>query len=115
VALADFRPAADKLLEGGQHGFLLAVEADDGKERDLPAEFLWVRIGVIAKDDARLLEPTDATESGWVGQAGAVGRFDVGHPPVGCELRPDTAIDCVQDGRVAERAFHSRMIPDAGR
>ena len=37
VALAHLGPGADVLLERGQHGFFLAVQADDREEGDFPA------------------------------------------------------------------------------
>ena len=90
--------------------FLLAVQAHDGEEGDLPAELLRIGVGVIAADHAGLLQPAHAAQAGRRGDAGPARQLDVGHPAVGLKLRQDATVDRVQDGRIGCGALHPRNI-----
>ena len=58
--LAHLGPRGDELLEGGEHGFPLALQADDGEEDDLPAEAVSSVSASMPADDAGLLQPANA-------------------------------------------------------
>ena len=97
VTFAHFRPASHQRLEGGKDGLLLAVQADDGEEGDLPAQLLRVGVGLVAADDARLFQPAHPAQARRGGDAGAARQFNVGDPAIRLQLEQNAAVDGVQD------------------
>ncbi len=96
VALAHLRPVRHLRLEASQHRLLLAVEPDQGEERDRPAQRLRIGVAMVAADDAELLEPAHAAQAGRRRDAGAAGQLDIGHAAVLLELADDAAVDGVE-------------------
>jgi hypothetical protein len=75
VTLAHLGPGGDELFEGGEHGLALALQANDGEEGDLPAEAVRIGIGMVATDDAGLLQPADAAQARGRGNPGTAGQL----------------------------------------
>ena len=74
---------------------------------------------MVAADHAGLLQAADAAQAGRRGDAGPARQLDVGHPPVGLQLRQDAAVDRVEDRRVVVgafmlRAFYARALMCVG-
>ena len=70
-------------------------------------ELLRVGVGVVAADDAGLLQPADAAQAGRRGDAGAAGQLHIGHAAVGLQFGQDAAVDGVEVGRLGQAAASS--------
>src|SRR6185312_3311065 len=116
VAFAHFGPGGDQLLEGRQDRLLLAVQPDDGEERNLPAELLWIWIGVVPANDPGLLQPSHATQARRRRDAGPARQLHVGDAAVVLQLGQDLAVDRVQDRgrRFGVGCFHARCATFPG-
>ena len=105
------KPSGDQLLKSRQNSFPLAIESDDGKERNFPAELLRVAIGVIATDQAGFFQPADASQAGRCGDPGTPCQFDIRHPAVNLQLGKDPTVNRIQQGWFCGLQFHeSRFI-----
>ena len=105
VALTHLGPFGAHGFEGGQHHLFLTFQPDDGEEGDLPAQLLRLGIGVVAADDAGLLQPADAAQARRRGDARPAGQLDIGHTAIGLQFGQDAAVDRVQYGCLGRR-FH---------
>lgn len=82
MALPHLRPCGNLILERGEHRLLLAVQPDQSKQRDRPAQPCPVRIGMIAPDHVIFLQPAHAAQA-WRGRnAYPPCQFHVRHAPV---------------------------------
>src|ERR1700679_447298 len=96
VTLPHFRPAPRAFLEMLEIAILLAGQPDKDKAGDFKAQRLAVQFGVIALDEARLLQRADAAQAGWRGDLGAARQFHIGDAAIGLELRQYAKINGVQ-------------------
>ena len=96
VALADLGPALHQGLEGAQVVLRLARQADLGEDGDAEAERRGVEVGVIAADEAGLLERAHAPQAGRRRDAGPLGQLDIGHAAVGLQVAQNVPIDPVE-------------------
>ena len=96
VALADLRPVTHGRLEVRKHVLGLTVEADEGEEQLLVAEFPGVDLGMIALDVAGRLEGTDTAQTRRRRDTGAAGELDIGHPSLVLQIAQDAAVDSVE-------------------
>jgi hypothetical protein len=65
MALAHLGPGADHLLEAGQYRIGLVVEPDQREEADFEAQGLAFKLGVIAFDEAGILQRAHAAQARW--------------------------------------------------
>ena len=74
----------------------LAVQAHHGKHRHAITKLLRVEVGVIALDEAGLLQGAHAPQAGRRRDAHALRQLHVGHPPVSLQVGQDLAVDEVE-------------------
>ena len=96
VALAHLGPAIDGILEDAQIGLGLAGQADQREHRQLVAQQLGRDIGVVAADEARLLQRAHAAQAGRCRDAGAARQIHIGHPALLLQIVEDAPVDTVE-------------------
>jgi hypothetical protein len=66
------------------------------EDGDVVAERGCSELGVVARDDAGLLERANPAQAGWRRDAGAAGELDVGHAAVVLQVAQDPPVDLVE-------------------
>ena len=66
---------------------------------------LAVQLGMIALDEARLLQRTDAAQAGWRGDLGAARQLHIGDAAVGLQLGQYAQVYGVQLAGIHERSW----------
>src|SRR5580658_1108161 len=96
VHLAHLGPGEGQDLEGLEIRLRLAREADLGEDRDAEAQRLGIDVGVVAPNEAGLLERAHAPEAGRRRDAGALRQIDVGHATGRLQIAQNASIDLVE-------------------
>ena len=92
-------------------GILLAGQADKDEAGHLEAQRLAVQIGVIALDEAGLLQRAHAAQAGRRGDLGAARQFDIGDAAIGLQFGQNAQIDGIELADAPRRSLLSGYGP----
>jgi hypothetical protein len=98
VAFTHQRPGAAERLKRAQVGFSLTLQPHHGENPNLKPQLARVHVGMVAANIACLFKCADPAQAGRRRNADPLGKFDIGHTPVGLQFRQDLAVDLVKLG-----------------